>query len=234
VKESDAVNDWVEAVTVFNSVPCVLNDRILKVTEVPKLDTLSKWATTCHNILIVMTYVNGISTDWCLSSDGAAHLISSDVPEAYLSVSASWVDHVIVVSVKFAGGDFVGVGGFQHLIANLLNKSHSFLIVDFDVGLRTSDTEFPKLVGAVDSVVWIFFIQVDVLNRICQSFVPTNNWTVKAGAEKLLAICHALATRMPWEARDGSVHIIVLNLIPDLTINGRDNLKRAIKEAHTG
>ena len=63
VQEFDTIDDRVECLTVRRCVPIVLYDGVIEVAEVPKLDTFSKSATTCHYILIVVADVDCVSTD---------------------------------------------------------------------------------------------------------------------------------------------------------------------------
>ena len=81
-------------------------------------------------------------------------LFSQKSPEHYARIDCYFVGgFFIIVSVKFARGDLVAVSRFEHLVSNLLNKSHSFLIIDFYKGLEASDTEFPKGIRTVNGVV---------------------------------------------------------------------------------
>ena len=93
-------------------------------------------------------------------------MIRSDVPEAHLAVPASRVDHVGSLRVELAGEDLVAMGRLKDPIANLLNLSHSYLVVDLDVGLGASDTEATKVPREVNRMESISFIKADMLNRI--------------------------------------------------------------------
>ena len=68
-------------------------------------------------------------------------MVGSDVPEAHQAVPPARVHQVRVVRIELAGEDFVGVGRFQQLMANLLDSGHSCLIVELEVGLRAGDAE---------------------------------------------------------------------------------------------
>ena len=72
-------------------------------------------------------------------------MIGSDVPEANLAVPASRVDHVGSLWVELAGEDLVAMGRLKDPIADLLNLSHSYLVVYLDIRLRASDTEATKV-----------------------------------------------------------------------------------------
>ena len=72
-------------------------------------------------------------------------MIRSDVPEAHLAVPATRVNHVRSLWVELAGEDLVAMSRLQDPVADLLNLSHSYLVIDFDVGFRTSDTEATKV-----------------------------------------------------------------------------------------
>lgn len=93
-----------------------------------------------------------------------AHLVGSDIPEAHLAVPATRIDHVWIISAKLTGEDFVGMGRFEHPVADLLNKSQSGLVIDLDVGLRASNTEAAHGIRTVDGVVRIIFVQADMLH----------------------------------------------------------------------
>ena len=91
-------------------------------------------------------------------------MIRSDVPEAHLAVPATRVDHVRSLRVELAGEDLVAMCRLKDPVADLLNLSHSYLVVDFDVGFRASDTEATKVSGEVDRMESVPFIKADVLD----------------------------------------------------------------------
>ena len=106
-------------------------------------------------------------------------MVSSDVPEAYQAVPATRVDQVRVVWVVLAGENFVSVGRFKQLMADLLNFGHSCFIVDLDVGLRTSYAEVLKIISIVNCVKTIFFVKAEMFNRVSQILSPADNRTIK-------------------------------------------------------
>ena len=63
MKEFHAIDDRVECFSVVSCVPIVLNNRVLEVAEVPKLDTFAKRATTRHHIPVVVTDIDSVATD---------------------------------------------------------------------------------------------------------------------------------------------------------------------------
>ena len=91
-------------------------------------------------------------------------MVSSDVPEAYQAVPATRVDQIRVVWVVLAGENFVSVGRFKQLMADLLNFGHSCFIVELDVGLRAGYAEFAIVVRTVNGVIAVFFVKAEVLN----------------------------------------------------------------------
>ena len=77
--------------------------------------------------------------------------------------------------VELAGEDFVIVGRFQQLVADLLNFGHSCFIVELDVGLRAGHAELSIVVRTVNGVIAIFFVKAEVLNRVSAICSPADN-----------------------------------------------------------
>ena len=63
VQEFHAIDDRVECFAIVSCVPIVLNDGMLEVAEVPKLDTLAKSATTSHHISVVVTDIDSVAAN---------------------------------------------------------------------------------------------------------------------------------------------------------------------------
>ena len=63
MQEFNAIDDRIESLSVLSCAPIILNDWVLEVAEVPKLDTLTKCATTRHHILVVVTDINSVTAD---------------------------------------------------------------------------------------------------------------------------------------------------------------------------
>ena len=125
------------------------------------------------------------------------------------------------------------MGRLKDPIANLLNLSHSYLVVYLDVGLRASDTEATKVTWEVDRMEFVSFIKADVLDRISHAWVPANDRAIKASSEELLLGDIFVDDGFPGEACDGSCHIIILDVEDGIAHEVRVNLERTVEHAHS-
>ena len=136
-----------------------------KVSEVPELDTFAKSATTSHNIVVVIGYINTVSTDGSLVTERAHKFVSSNVPEAHFTVPRARYNHIRRLRIELACEDLVGVGGVD-FVTNLLDSEHAVFVVNLDVGRCACADEPPRITAIVDSMIAVFLVDGDVLNRV--------------------------------------------------------------------
>lgn len=229
--ESHAVDDRIEDFTRVCCRPLELLDRILKVSHVPQLDTLSECAPTRHHIVVALADVDATARNGGLSSDGGCHAISTHVPEPHLAVPSTRDELVWRILIELAGEDLVGVCGVDS-ITNLLDARHPLFIIDFNVRLRTSQNEATSIPSVVDRMVLVRLVECDVLDRIAHAVVPLNDATVQTCAKKLLLLHVVVKGGLPSETGDGEVHLVILDLDHLITEHGADNLQGTIEETH--
>jgi len=75
-----------------------------------------------------------------------------------------------------------------NLISELLHFDHPVFVVDFDVGLGSSNYKAASITGVIDSVILLLFIEHYVLNRVSFLGGPSHNATIKASTEKFLLV----------------------------------------------
>ena len=136
-----------------------------KVSEVPKLDTFAKSATTGHHIVVVVGYIDTVSTDGSLVTERTHKFVSSDVPEAHFTIPRARYNHVRRLRIELACEDLVCMS-WVNFVTDLLDSEHAVFVVDFNVRRCTGTYEPSCITAIVDSMVAVFFVDGDVLDGV--------------------------------------------------------------------
>ena len=136
-----------------------------KVSEVPKLDSFAKSAATGYNIVVVIGYIDTVSTNGSLVTERAHKFVSSNIPEAYFTVPRARYNHIRRLRIELACEDLVSVGGVD-FVTNLLDSEHAVFVIDLDVGRCASADEPPRITAIVDSMIAVFLVDGDVFDGV--------------------------------------------------------------------
>ena len=129
------------------------------------MHTFAKSATSGDHIVVVIGYIDTVSTDGSLVSERSRKFVSSDIPEAHFTVPRARYNHIRRLGVELACEDLVGVSGVD-FVTELLDFEHAVFVVDFNVGRCASDHKPPRVTTIVDSVIAVLLVDGDVFNGV--------------------------------------------------------------------
>lgn len=85
----------------------------------------------------------------------------------------------------------------RYTIANLLNFLHPIFIIDLYVGLRAGNNKAAGIARVINSMVLLFVVEHDTLDRVALVGSPTDNATVEASTEKFLRMSRLITRWLP-------------------------------------
>lgn len=163
--EANRVYDWVDDVASWCHAPGEALDWSIQATEVPSLDSFSESTSASDHVIVAWRNIDTVPTNLGFTSNRVSHFIHSDVPEANLSIPASWEDHIWRLYVEPARENFVCMCRVD-FVTKLLDFFHTLFVIDLYVGLRPRNHKSASISGIVDRVILLFIVEHYVLDCV--------------------------------------------------------------------
>jgi hypothetical protein len=146
-------------------------------------------------------------------------LLSSHIPELDSGVPTARVNLIRALKTKFSGEDFVGMSAL--FTFDYLDRLQSFLVVDFDLRQKTSNSKSLEVICIVNTLVLIQRIKYNFLAFVIHLCVPSHQTSITHRTKKHLISLEFTLCRPPSEPsnRKASFSILFCNCVRVKLIN---------------